>query len=162
MDSLQKDLDQLEEAMRQMFQYLKKPSTWVNLTNQAGVQIDRPSAGILHTLIACKSSCKLLDLADMLGIEAPSVTRKSQELEKLGLIRRSRSLTDKRSVDLEITDKGRDIENRIIKARRDISLQVFGQWSQVERQQFVSLFEKYCRGLVNYSDDTNKLTTEVN
>jgi len=148
MEDLQTDLDQLEDALRRLFQYIKRPSTWQSLTSLAGVQIDRPSAHIIHTLVQNqKSPYKLNDLADSLGIEAPSVSRKTQELEALGLIRRLRSSSDRRSVYLEVTDEGREIEKRIRQARRNSSESVLKGWTKSERQQFVSLFDRYIEGL---------------
>ena len=154
MEDIQSDLDRLEDGLRLLFQYLKRPSSWQHITAQAGVDIDRPGAAIVHTLVSCgKSPCKLNDLADMLGVEAPSVTRKTQELERLGLIRRYRSLTDRRSVYLEVTEAGNEIEKHIRAARRTMNEQVLKGWSKTERQQFASLFERYAADLSKFSND---------
>lgn len=161
MEDLQTDLDRLEDALRALFQHLKRPSTWQSLTTQAGVQIDRPSAGLIHTLAQHqKAPCKLNDIADMLGIEAPSVTRKAQELVRLGLVKRWQSETDRRSVYLELTEKGLEIEKRIKQARRESSEQVLKNWTKSERQQFVSLFESYTKGLSEQDNRHLKLNSD--
>src|SRR4051812_23155419 len=107
MEDLQADLKTLESAMRLFFQTMKRPQRWTDLTVRAGVSIDRPGAMILQVLASSPTErYGVQDLATLLGIEAPSVTRKTQELESSGYIRRVRSAEDKRSVSLELTPAG--------------------------------------------------------
>lgn len=156
---LEADLDRLDEALRQLFQAMKRPGAWSSMTANAGIQIDRPAATILHILMAHESEampCRLNDVAEHLGVEAPSVTRKTQELEQAGLIKRQRDSEDKRAVDLIVTPKGHEIGKRLWQARRDNIAQVFKNWPTADRQQFISYLERYSRDLADSYQETNK------
>jgi DNA-binding MarR family transcriptional regulator len=147
MSSLKTDVDRLDEALISLFQHLKRPASWTEITATAGVVLDRPSAGIIHILCSDKSRYTLNDLADKLGVEAPTVTRKTQQLEKQGLIRRRKSADDRRSIYIEVTDKGKEIDQLIRLARRRLSEKALENWATKDRVQFIDLFEKYVDSL---------------
>ncbi|HEY4963737.1 MAG TPA: MarR family transcriptional regulator [Candidatus Saccharimonadales bacterium] len=147
MSSLKTDVDRLDEALISLFQHLKRPANWAEITATAGVILDRPSSGIVHILCNKGARFTLNDLAEKLGVEAPTVTRKTQQLEKQGLVRRSKSTDDRRSVYLEVTDKGRNINRQIRLARRKLSEKALKQWTIEDRSKFIDLFEKYVDSL---------------
>jgi DNA-binding MarR family transcriptional regulator len=149
MDSLQADLDALENAMRLFFQTMKRPQRWNIISAEAGVALDRPAAVILHILVAAGGSCRVQDVALQLGIEAPSVTRKTQELERLGYLRRVASTNDRRAVNLQITAVGETASKRLHAAQRKTISQVIANWPAAERQQFAQLFERFSNDLQN-------------
>lgn len=149
MSDLRSDAESIDESMISMFQYLKRQAHWSEVLNNAGVKLDRPSAGIVHILINSKSKIRLNDLADKLGVEAPTVTRKTQELEAAGLIKKNRADDDRRSVYIEVTEKGRDLYKKIKIARQKISERALSDWNDADRQNFVSLFAKYINSLNN-------------
>jgi DNA-binding MarR family transcriptional regulator len=98
-------------------------------------------------LIAQDSShYRLHDLAEHLNIEAPSVTRKVQQLEKAGLIARHQDDKDKRAYDVKATKRGLEVAMKIRDAQRQITSQVLNDWTQQERETFVNLFERFCKG----------------
>jgi hypothetical protein len=69
MSPLDNDIEILENAVRLFAQTLKRPQRWAAGTAQAKVDMDRPSAGILQTLVLCQpASCHVQELADRLGI----------------------------------------------------------------------------------------------
>jgi DNA-binding MarR family transcriptional regulator len=147
MSTLETDVIQIDESLNELFRYLKRPATWSEITTIANIQVDRPSAGIVHVLCKCPNGSKLNDLADKLGVESPTVTRKTQELEKSGLIKRTRSEKDRRSVFLDVTTAGRQLDQKIQRARRKLTEQSLLSWDKQERQEFVSLFNRYITGL---------------
>lgn len=152
MNSLEQDLTVLEDAMRRFAQTMKRPGRWAGVMVQAGIDIDRPSAMILHLLLLHRSgTCRVQDLALQLGIEPPYVTRKTQELEQAGYLRRVPNRLDRRAVDLRITPRGRAIANRIWKAHRATLADVLKNWKPSDRQQFVELFQRFSDDLVNAS-----------
>lgn len=159
MDILDNDLETLDNAMRVFFQTIKRPQHWSHVTRRSGIIIDRPSAIILKLLDA-QSPCHVQDLADHLGIEAPSITRKTQELERAGYLRRSPGKDDRRAVDLRITGRGRSAAKRLSSAQREIIADVLQDWQPSERHRFARLFERFSRDLVNVSQPTDAPKSE--
>ena len=150
MTALESDLEVLERAMRMFFQTMKRPQHWATVSARSGLTIDRPSSGILHILMHSKGhACRVQDVAHLLGVEAPSVTRKTQELELSGLIRRVPDPRDKRAVDLRITPRGRMIAKRLWQAQREVMYQTLSNWDESERRTFVKLFERFSQDYVN-------------
>ena len=54
-----------------------------------------------------------LELARSLGIEGPTLTRHLDGMERAGLVERRRDPNDRRAVQVELTDAGRDLHNRL-------------------------------------------------
>ncbi|HEX7633043.1 MAG TPA: MarR family transcriptional regulator [Candidatus Saccharimonadales bacterium] len=144
MSALEDDIDTLETAMRLFFQTMKRPQRWTQITTEAGINIDRPGAVILHTLIASESDGnRVQDLANQLGIEAPSITRKTQELERLGYVKRVPDPQDKRAVTLHITARGRKANDKLRAVQKKQISSVLKEWDPAERRQFVELLHRY-------------------
>jgi len=153
MASLNDDLQQLETAMSRFFQAMKRPQRWARVLQRANLQLDRPAAHILQTLNSDEHpACRVQDLATQLGIEAPSVTRKTQELEQLGYLRRRPDPRDRRAVDLTITPRGRAIARRLWAAQRESITQVLEDWPAKDRQRFVELFDRFSQDIANEYD----------
>ncbi|HET7060122.1 MAG TPA: MarR family transcriptional regulator [Candidatus Saccharimonadales bacterium] len=151
MDSLETDLETLENAMRQFFQTMKRPQNWTRVAVRSGVTIDRSSAIILKMLLNAPMPCRVQDLADHLGIEAPFVTRKTQQLERAGYLRRVPDKTDRRAIDLHLTSLGRSTTTKLWKAQRDITAEALRQWKPAERRQFVTLFGRFSDNMATAS-----------
>ena len=54
-----------------------------------------------------------LELARSLGIEGPTLTRHLDGMERAGLVERRRDPNDRRAVQVEITDAGAALHNRL-------------------------------------------------
>jgi MarR family transcriptional regulator for hemolysin len=54
-----------------------------------------------------------LELARSLGIEGPTLTRHLDGLERAGLVQRRRDPSDRRAVQVELTDAGAALHNRL-------------------------------------------------
>jgi len=140
-------------------QTMKRPQSWLLINEMAGLDIDRPAATVLMVLIAREATqCRLHEIAELLNVEAPSVTRKVQQLEKAGLVSRRQDDQDKRSYDLKATKLGHEVAAKIQNAQRQITRQAFDTWSTSERENFVKQFERFCRNtaeLYNVKLDKN-------
>lgn len=148
MTALETDLQILEQAMRTFFQTMKRPAAWQKVTALAGISVDRPGAVILHYLATHPStSCRLHELAIQLGIEAPSVTRKTQELEVAGYVSRLPDPQDRRAVSLKLTQTGEEVNAKLLQAQHSIISQALQVWPPEQRHQFVTLFERFSNDL---------------
>lgn len=152
MSPLDNDIETLENAVRLFAQTMKRPQRWAAITAQARVDIDRPSAVILQNLLLCApANCHVQELADRLGIEPPSVTRKTQELEKAGYLVRVPDQEDRRAVVLRITQRGKTIADRLWRAQRGIISDALADWDAGERRQLVRLFSRFSDDLLRAS-----------
>lgn len=148
MGSIDKDLDVLEDAILQLKHALFRSRSWDRLIARAGVQLDRPGATILHTISQCskdKVDCSVQLIAHHLGIEAPSVSRKVQELEQDGLLTRKTNPQDRRTVVLQLSDKGRSVLARIHRAKQEAMATLLEGWSSTDRSQLVTLLHRLAR-----------------
>lgn len=144
MENVQADIDKLESAINTFFRTLKRPTTWSDTLVRAKVDIDRPSASILHVLTTHTGTpFRVNDLAEIMGVEAPSITRKTQDLEKAGLVERRPDPNDRRATYVTTTAKGRTVAKRIWQARLDDITKILGGWSPHDRQEFIRLFERF-------------------
>lgn len=158
MSALDKDVEMLESAMRLFFQTMKRPQNWADITAEAGISLDRPAAIILHILVARdKKHLRVHDLAAQLGIEAPSVTRKTQELERQGYLKRVADPVDRRAISLQITAKGRAASVKLWKVQRGRLAKVMRDWDPAERRQFVELFHRYSTDMAASTKPTKQI-----
>jgi DNA-binding MarR family transcriptional regulator len=153
MSPLENDIEILENAVRLFAQTMKRPQRWAAVMVQAKTDLDRPSAVILQILLNEHGACRVQDLAVRLGIEPPSVTRKTQELEQAGFLRRVPDPADRRAIDLRITSRGRSVAKRLYNAQRDILAKALQDWNPADRRQFVKLFERF-------SDDLSRTSVQ--
>jgi DNA-binding MarR family transcriptional regulator len=143
-----KDLEIIEEALGVLFRAGFQHKTWETLRQSSGVQLERADVALLKAIIHCPSKhCRMQDIANYLGIEAPSVTRKVQELEQLGYVARQTDPEDKRASLVTITQDGIASMKKLQKARIEQLAQVMADWSEEERAEFARLFNKLAQDL---------------
>jgi len=154
MSPLKQDIAVLDAAMRTLVQVMKRPQTWTALLSRADLTIDRPGATILRIIVAQPGTVRLHDLAERLGVEAPSITRKTQQLEEAGLLYRERDERDGRAFSLRITEKGRVVARKIDTAQRQILESALQDWLGPDRQQFITLFQRFSEDLSQQYNET--------
>lgn len=74
-------------------------------------------------------------LADAAGITPPTATRLVDGLERTGLLQRTRSDTDRRSVLVSLTDSGQDALERKARKLTDRRMTIYKRLKPEERQQ---------------------------
>lgn len=143
MIAFKQDIADLEAAMRSLVQTMKRPQSWTQLSARAGLTIDRPGATVLRILVSQPGNWRLHDLAEYLGVEAPTITRKAQQLELAGLVFRERDEKDGRAFSLRITEKGRIVARKLETAQRQVIEAALHAWPDSDRQQFITLFQRF-------------------
>lgn len=133
--------------MRTMVQTIKRPQTWTTLTARAGLTIDRPGATILRILASQPGTWRLHDLAERIGVEAPSVTRKVQQLEQAGLLVRERDPQDGRAFSVVLSPTGRDVALKLEAAQRVVLEEALQDWPAADLAQFINLFQRFSADL---------------
>jgi MarR family transcriptional regulator, organic hydroperoxide resistance regulator len=77
------------------------------------------------------------EIARMLGLATPTVTRAATRMEAAGLLRRSPHPSDARLVRLVLTDRGRELEAVIAEEMKRLSEKALRGLSQEEQAEFV-------------------------
>lgn len=120
-----------------------------NLLKEAGVRLDRAGSALLFKLRAHGESARVSDLAELLGVDTPAVTRKVQQLERLGYVTIDPDVDDKRAKRIAMTKSGEKIIERIRLAFNHRLTRLFEGWTQEEVTNFSSSLEKFAHALTD-------------
>jgi DNA-binding MarR family transcriptional regulator len=118
------------------------------LLASAGVRLDRAGATLLTKLaLSDRQALRVTELAERLGVDPPTVTRKVQQLERLGFVLRTEDPADGRAHRIALTASGRRSLKRLTAARREWLSGLLGGWSDQEREQFAVLLGRFTESL---------------
>jgi DNA-binding MarR family transcriptional regulator len=118
----------------------------------AGIRLDRAGASLLAKLGNCDAgSLRVTALAERLGVDTPTVTRKVQQLERLGLVARTNDPEDRRAHRIRLTPAGRRTVARLTAARRNWLDTLLAEWPAVDVERFAVLLGRF----------TDRLNTEL-
>ncbi|MGG4044483.1 MarR family transcriptional regulator [Paenibacillus favisporus] len=95
---------------------------------------------------------KLGDLAERLDFTTGAVTAVCDKLESLGFAQRKRLETDRRSVVLDITDKGRDMLERNRDTGTYMIERIFGGFTAKELEEQIVNFKRLYEHLEGFAD----------
>ena len=90
-------VDRFEEALQTVARSITQVRLHERLLRSAGVRLDRAGAALLYKLSAKGDALRVTDLAEMLGVDTPTVTRKVQQLERDGMVVRQTDPDDGRA-----------------------------------------------------------------
>jgi DNA-binding MarR family transcriptional regulator len=119
------------------------------LLQAAGVRIDRAGGALLYMLQAHGESVRVTGLADLLGVDPPTVTRKIQQLERDGLVARHADVEDHRATRIGLTPNGRRTLERVLKARRVWFDRLLEGWDDVDLAAFAAMLRRFAASLEN-------------
>lgn len=122
------------------------------LRRRAGVDLDRSGATLLYKLHSEGEDIRLTELAERLGIDSTTVTRKVQQLERAGLVRRAADPGDARAFRLKLTREGRTSINRLLEARQSWLDELLEGWSAADRTEFARLLELFATTLTRHGE----------
>jgi DNA-binding MarR family transcriptional regulator len=118
-----------------------------NLLKEAGVRLDRAGSALLFKLRAHGESARVSDLAELLDIDTPAVTRKIQQLERLGYLTSTPDPEDKRAKRISLTKSGEKTIDRIRLAANHRFARLFEGWSEEEISSFTLSLDKFAHAL---------------
>jgi DNA-binding MarR family transcriptional regulator len=136
-------IGEIESALHSLSRSLKQVRLRDFLLAEARVDADQAGLAALYVLHVEGASLRLTDLAERLRIDAPAVTRKAQQLERSGLVSRTRDLQDARATRLQLTGKGRRTINRFLVARRAWLTRLLAGWPEAEQVEFARLLRQF-------------------
>lgn len=93
---------------------------------------------------------KQYELAEKFDINTATVTRSLNKLEKKGLIKRKEDSTDKRQKNVVLTDKGKDILDRIGEKHTLFKNEIVKDFSSEEYSELLNLLNRLLKELEKY------------
>ena len=94
---------------------------WDNIKNKRGVEhpVSQRSGQLILMELAKRDGVTQLDLANATGLKAPTTSVALQKLEREGYVSRKTDEYDLRAARVFLTEKGREIDERIRRAIRE-------------------------------------------
>ncbi len=123
------------------------------LLQAAGVRLDRAGSALLYKLHIHGDLLRVTDLADLLGVDTPTVTRKIQQLEREGMVSRRADPDDGRATRIMLTPTGRRSIERVLEARRQWLDRVVEGWDEDDLATFATLLGKFASSLERHLGD---------
>jgi DNA-binding MarR family transcriptional regulator len=146
-------VDRIQAALQIVAGSITQVRVHERLLHAAGVRLDRAGAALLYKLHAHGDSLRVTDLAELLGVDAPTVTRKIQQLERTELVSRHPDPDDRRATRIKLTRAGRRTLERVLKARRDWLDRLVADWDDDDLAALASLLTKFSVALAQDMDD---------
>jgi len=146
----------IQESLQIMSQSMNQVRAHEILLQEAGVRLDKAGVALLFKLhLHEESSLRVTDLAELLGVDPPTVTRKVQQLERLGFVIREADPEDRRATRIQLTSDGRDTLERVLVAHRDRLARWFEEWNENDVAAFATMLERFA-GAVRSEMEKNR------
>ncbi len=144
---LKGSVDQIQAAMQIVVGSITQIRAHERLLVAAGVRLDRAGSALLYKLYVHGDSLRVTDLADLLGVDAPTVTRKIQQLEREQLVSRRPDPDDGRASRILLTRAGKRTIERVLDARREWYDRLVADWDEADLTKFASLLGRFASSL---------------
>ncbi len=109
--------------------------------------ISLPQMTILEYLYR-KDTCIMSDIANLLSVSMSAATGLTDRMIKNKLLKRSRSIKDRRVVKITITPRGRKVARSVMLQRYKMIKKIFGKISIEERRKYLGILKKVHKGLI--------------
>jgi len=86
-----------------------------------------------------KSEAKMSDMARFMQVTTAAMTGIIQRLVKYGYTLRVFQARDRRIINIKLTVKGKELVKKVTQQRRQMIIDIFGQISQGERQEYLKI-----------------------
>ena len=128
-------IEDIEAALQSIVRTLNQVRIHDRLLRDAGIHVDRAGAALLYRLSE-DDGLRITDLAERLGVDAPTVTRKVQQLEREGLVVRREEPLDRRVSRLGLTPEGERTIRQVMTARRAWLTRLLHGWDDADQEEF--------------------------
>ena len=146
-------MDRFNEALQNVARSITQVRLHERLLRLAGVRLDRAGATLLFKLSTKDDPLRITDLAEMLGVDTPTVTRKVQQLERDGLVVRQTDPDDRRASRIRLTPPGRRTIERVRRARRAWLQQLLQEWNDEDLSALADLLTHFAEDLERDLDE---------
>ena len=141
-------IGQIQLSLKIVSQSTNQVRVHEELLRAAGVRLDRAGVALLYKLrLYADTPFRVTSLAALLGVDAPTVTRKVQQLERLGYVARDPDPDDGRASLIRLTRSGQDTVDRVLAAHRDRLTRLFDVWDDDDVRLFGALLERFSESI---------------
>jgi len=151
--SADESVDQIQAAFQIVGRAITNVRLHERLLQAAGVRLDRAGVALLYKLHVHGESLRVTELATLLDVDAPTVTRKIQQLEREQMVSRHADPGDRRATRIGLTPTGRRTIGRVLKARRAWFDQMVADWDQAELANFATQLGRFATALERDIED---------
>ncbi|MGC8499080.1 MAG: MarR family winged helix-turn-helix transcriptional regulator [Acidimicrobiales bacterium] len=138
------------EDLQTVARWLTRSRVHERVLSDLGLRIDRPALLLLRKLqFAGGVDVRVTDLAHLLGVDLPGVTRKVQQLERAGLVVRAADERDRRVVLISLTPESGALLERAAAAYLRLLHEVLSDWPRDDVRRFAELFHAFSASLHN-------------
>ncbi|MCU1363002.1 MAG: putative MarR-family transcriptional regulator [Acidimicrobiaceae bacterium] len=141
------ELDQITASLQVLSRYFNQARTHELLLREAGVRIDRAGVILLYKLRYAKGALRISELAELLSIDTPGVTRKVQQLERLGYVSIQPEVEDKRAKRVALTASGDETLQRVLAAGKNRLGRLLADWTRPEIEELTLSMGKFADAL---------------
>lgn len=147
-----RQLEQVQDALGVVARRAKDFALHEALGERVGYSLEGPYYGTLSRL-GLAGQCTVSELADGLGLELSTVSRRVKALEERGLVDRQTDPDDRRISHLGLTDSGRELFEALSASWREMLAEVLAGWSQRDLDSFTELFVRFADDLETYAEE---------
>ena len=139
------NMRKLYQILPQFFFYMRK--VLVGRTMAYGINYGQPK---MLDYLYHHDGCMQKDFAVEFSMEPPTVSSVLRTMENRGLLRRERSSSSARVVNVYITEKGKEVQHYLQDIYDQLEEQCFEGFTEAERQAFYESLEKIYANLQKY------------
>ena len=134
------DLTRIGEALAGVFRAGHAARLHERVAEEAGVAVDR--TGFVLLAKAMREPARISQLADRIGLDISTTSRKVAELEAAGLIVRTHDPGDRRATVVSTTAPGDELVARVREARHRAFGQMLSGWAAADTARLADLLER--------------------
>lgn len=139
-------LDRRAADLQEMIQDTWKQFQYVNATAANGPHVELSMQELrLVEFLGNEGPRMMRELAEHLAVAVNSMTTITDGLEKKGLVRRQRSVEDRRVIRVELTDPGRESYKSLVELNLRWFRSMLSALTEDEQDVFMELFRKIAR-----------------
>jgi DNA-binding MarR family transcriptional regulator len=146
-------VDRFDEVLQTVARSITQVRLHERLLRLSGVRLDRSGATLLFKLAARGDALRVTDLAEILGVDTPTVTRKVQQLERDGMVVRQSDPDDGRASRIRLSPVGRRTIERVRRARRTWLEALLQEWDDDDLSALTDLLSRFAADLERDLDD---------
>ncbi len=130
----------IERLNHTLIEFYEKLSSW----EQSVVRDNGYSLPQIHIveILGAHGSMRMKELADKMGVTTGTLTVQVDKMVRSGLIVRRPHESDRRSILVELTDKGRDVYQEHDELHLDLTHDITAALTEEEREQLIGFLAK--------------------
>jgi DNA-binding MarR family transcriptional regulator len=134
------DLARIGEALAGVFRAGHAARLHERVAEEAGVAVDRTGLVLLGKLMQAPG--RISQLAERIGLDVSTTSRKVAELEAAGLVVRTLDPGDRRAAVVSTTARADDLVGRVREARNRAFAHMLAGWDDADKTRLADLLER--------------------